>query len=172
MEVRELINKTSQAPDLSRVAVGVVPPGPRTDSGIVVVGLGVGGCLCVLRDSSTPKESGVVEWCQETVRAVNHHSADKVVLTSSCNPLVWEMLRNAGVSRPKLREVVRNRSRVATLGSVLRSAGNIIFTDDFPDLEEGLVQVWSGTATTHGNRVNAFLLACVELVLAGGARGS
>ena len=65
-------------PELTRIVIGVDPPGGRTLCGLVVVGLGIDGHGYVLKDASMPGTPN--RWASRIVELYHEYQADRVIV--------------------------------------------------------------------------------------------
>ena len=171
---RELLEQTRVTvyPTLSRIVVGVDPPGGVTECGIIVAGLAtVGGKLhaYILDDRSL--QSTPDKWAAEVLLAVSRHKADCVVGEANYGgDMVQATIQTAAKAR---NEVIRYKDAHATRGKAVRAEpvvalfeqGRAHMVGNFPFLEDELCQ-WVPGETRHSpNRLDAMVWAVTELRL-------
>ena len=162
------------APALTRVVVGVDPPGGRTECGIVVAGIAASGHRYVLADYSlyaTPER-----WAEAVLDAYQDHGADRVVGEANYGgDMVEATVRAAaharGVSAPY-------RAVRATRGKAVRAEpqvagyerGEVHHAGTMVALEEELVTWVPGETAASPNRLDALVWALTELAQPRGGR--
>jgi len=168
---RELLSssRVTQYPTLSRVVVGVDPPGGVTEAGIVTVGLGDNGHAYILEDRTLQGSPNI--WADAVLTAYWHNQADLVVGEANYGgDMVESTIMQAAKSRGQM---VRYKNVHASRGKAVRAEpvvagfeqGRIHLVGEFPYLEEELC-TWVPRQTTQSpNRMDAMVWAITELML-------
>ena len=166
---RSLIDKTrvEKAPELTRIVVGVDPPGGATECGIVIAGRDRRGEFYVLSDRSLRGSPNT--WAGAVIAAYISHQADRVVgETNYGGDMVEETIRNAA----KAAHVnIGYRNVSATRGKAVRAEpivglyeqGRVHHVGTFTALEAEMC-LWVPNETTESpNRMDAMVWALTEL---------
>ncbi len=167
---REWIDHKLKAPPLSRVVVGVDPPGSKRGDacGIVTSGMAIidgKSHLFVLADDSlqaTPEE-----WGRAVVAAYHRHEAGKIVAESNYGgEMVQHTIRTVDPNVPvQMVHATRGKQVRAEPVSVVYSQGRGHHVGTFPQLEDELCQWEPGQASP--NRLDALVWTGTELVVSG-----
>ncbi len=178
---RDLIERcrVRQAPDRSRVVVGVDPPagaGAASDAcGIVVVALGADGIGYVLEDASV-QGLGPEGWARAVSLAAERHDADRVIAeANNGGAMVESVLRAASATLPvKLVHASRGKSARAEPVAVLYETGRVRHVGGFPALEDEMAgMLLDGSYVGPGrspDRTDALVWAVHALLLKGSGR--
>lgn len=167
-------NRVTEHPPLSRIVVGVDPPGTAggAECGIVAGGVAtIGGLLhgYILDDHSRRGTPG--EWGSEVVAAYNRSQADRVIgEVNNGGDMVEHTIRTAPGGTAVAYKSVR-----ATRGKALRAEpvaalyerGRVHHVGTFSELEDQLCSWVPGD--TSPDRLDALVWALTELMLGGGA---
>jgi len=168
---RELLVKSrvTQYPSLTRVIVGVDPPGGRTECGIVTAGLGSDGHGYILEDRSLHGSPDT--WADAVLTAYNRNMSDMVVGEQNYG---GDMVESTIMQAAKARQqIVRYKMVHASRGKAVRAepvvAGfeqwRIHLVGEFPYLEDELCQWIPGETKESPNRMDAMVWAITELML-------
>jgi phage terminase large subunit-like protein len=164
-------------PDLSRVVIGVDPPGGATECGIVAAGSAmVDGKLhgFVLADYSLRASPNA--WAGKVLTAYNEQQADRVVGEANYGgDMVESTINQAAKDRGQF---VAYQNVHATRGKAVRAEpivamyeqGRIHHVGAFPYLEEEMCTWIPGETRESPNRVDAMVWALTE-VMQGHSRG-
>ena len=167
---RKLIsdNRVTAHPKLTRIVVGVDPPGSvNTEAGIVVAAKGVDGQGYILDDKSLLGTPG--EWSNAALTAYNHNEADIIVgETNYGGDMVEATLTHAADDANTL---FRYKSVRASRGKAVRAEpivaqyehGNIHHVGEYTTLEEEMVTWVPGESKYSPNRIDALVWALTEL---------
>jgi predicted phage terminase large subunit-like protein len=155
--------------DLTRVVVGVDPPGSVEGAcGIVVCGLGADGVIYVLADCSVARERPE-GWARAVARAAEAWEADRVIAEkNNGGDMVESVLRQAGEMLP-VRLVSASKGKRARAEPVAArfEAGKAKLAGCFPELEDELAgftaEGWSGSGSSP-DRADAMVWAMSELM--------
>jgi len=168
---RELIAKSrvTQYTSLSRIVVGVDPPGGRTECGIVTAGLGTDGHGYILEDRTLRGSPDT--WADAVLTAYNRNMADMVVGEQNYG---GDMVESTIMQSAKARQqIVRYKMVHASRGKAVRAEpvvagfeqGRIHLVGDFPYLEDELCEWVPGETKESPNRMDAMVWAITELML-------
>lgn len=167
---RGMIEHVAIHPDLSRVVVGVDPPGGATECGIVVVGMAqVNGQthVYVLEDRSLRASPN--GWAEAVLTAYNRNRADWVVGEQNYGgDMVEATIRQAASSRGmdlSYKHVNATRGKAVRAEPVvaLYEQGRAYHVGELPLLEEEMCTWVPGESPQSPNRVDALVWACTEL---------
>jgi hypothetical protein len=174
-----LLDKTrkrlEEVPALTRVVVGVDPPGGATECGIVAAGTAkIDGVQhgYVLLDSSLQAPPDT--WAGEVIKAYNFTGADRVVAEKNYG---GDMVQNTVEQAAKSRGMTVSYKDVqATRGKAVRAEpvvalfeqGRAHLVGDFPLLEEELCGWIPGETKESPNRLDACLVAGTMIMTAEG----
>ena len=164
---RELLERTrvTTHPDLSRVVIGVDPPGGATECGIVVAG-SANGHRYVLADLSL--KASPETWAEVVLDAYEDFHADRIVGEANYGgDMVQSTILGAAMSRGI---TVAYKPVQATRGKAVRAEpcvagyerGEIHHVGDFPALEDELT-MWTQERGWSPNRLDALVWALTEL---------
>lgn len=149
------------APDLTRIVVGVDPPGETAEAGIIVEGSSSAGDVFVLEDASLP---GTPEqWGSAVVAAVYRWGADLVVVEANQG---GDMVRSTihavdpSVKVKKVRARDNKVTRAAPI-SALTERGRVHLVGWHPKLEEQLTTWVPGDDSP--DRLDGFVWGATEL---------
>jgi phage terminase large subunit-like protein len=168
---RGLIDSTRvrDAPeDITRIVVGVDPPGGATECGIVVVGKGTDGHGYVLEDHST--RGSPDKWAGSVINAAEQ--ADMIVGEANYGgDMVEHTIKQALIAREA--PTVRYKNVHATRGKQIRAEpivalyeqGRVHHVGTFGLLEDEMCQWIPGETKESPNRLDALLWALTELML-------
>lgn len=174
---RGLIDSTrvDAAPaNLTRIVIGVDPPGGATECGIVVVGLSAHGHRYVLEDCSlfaTPEK-----WAETVVDAYHRWEADRVVGEDNYG---GDMVESTIRAAARMKETsVSYKAVHATRGKAVRAEpqvagyerGQIHHVGVFPHLEEEMVTWTADSGQRSPNRIDGMIWAQTELDKPSGGR--
>jgi len=168
---RELIAKSrvSQYPTLTRIVVGVDPPGGRTECGIVTAGIGPDEHGYILEDRTL--QGSPDTWADATLTAYNRNMADMVVGEQNYG---GDMVESTIMQAAKARQqIVRYKKVHASRGKAVRAEpvvagfeqGRVHLVGEFPYLEDEMCQWVPGETKESPNRVDAMVWAITELML-------
>lgn len=171
---RELLERVrvSEYPDLTRVVVGVDPPGGQTECGIVVAGM-VNGHRYVLADRSI--RGSPETWASVVLSAYAEFSADRIVGEANYGgDMVQSTVQGAARSRGI---TVPYKPVHATRGKAVRAEpcvagyerGEVHHVGEFPALEDELT-MWTPEQDWSPNRLDALVWALTELQAPRGGR--
>jgi hypothetical protein len=170
---RALLDKTRvhDYPTLTRIIVGVDPPGSTTnDCGIVVAGCGYVGDVLhgyVLEDLSlmgTPSQ-----WAEQTIAAYHKHSADRIVAERNFGGDMVENTIRTVEQKVPVKLVQASRGKVARADPIvsLFEKEKAHMVGEFPALESELCR-WHPTlfkGQPSPNRLDAMVWALSDLML-------
>lgn len=164
--------REAEAPELTRVVVGVDPPASSGGDacGIVVAGRAEDGSAHVLADASVQKASPE-RWARAVARAAGAWHADKVVAEANQGgAMVASVLRAAELALPlKLVHASRGKAARAEPVAALYEAGRVRHAGTFPALEDEMCGLVSGGAYQgpgrSPDRADALVWALTELML-------
>ncbi len=170
---RDLLGKsrTTSHPVLSRVAVGVDPPGGVTECGIVTAGIVKIGDQWhgyILEDRSL--KASPAGWAEAVLTASNHNDADCVVAEVNFGgDMVESTLVQAARSR---NQNIRFKMVRASRGKAVRAEpivamfeqGRVHLVGEFPYLEDELCQWVPGESRLSPNRLDAMVWVLTELL--------
>ena len=155
-----------EVPALTRMVVGVDPPGKQeTECGIVVAGRDKRGHGYVFRDESghyTPNQ-----WGHRVVDAYHDDQVDRVVAEENYGgDMVMNTIKQID-DTVAYRPVHAQKSKQARAEPVasLHEEGRVHFVGYFPALEDELVTWEPNTGQPSPNRLDAFVWTMTELVL-------
>jgi phage terminase large subunit-like protein len=161
------IQRTSEPPQMDRVAVGVDPAGGGPDEvGIVAVGT-AGERAYVLGDHSMQGSPNA--WAEAVVSAYRHHEADRVVAEKNFGgEMVESTLRTADANVPvTMVNASRGKQQRAEPVAALYEQGKVEHVGTPSALEEHL-SPWNPQEDDSPDRVDALVWALTELMLQGG----
>lgn len=170
---RDLIESTRivQVPELSRVVVGIDPPGGVTECGIIVAGLSWNGRVphgYVLADRSLTGSPDV--WADAVLCAAEDYQADRMIGEANFGgDMVEHVVRQAALARGlhvRYKVVRASRGKAVRAEPVvsLYEQGRIHHVGAFPHLEDELCQWVPGRLGASPNRLDALVWAVSELV--------
>ena len=177
---QELIDKSrlSEYPTLTRMIVGVDPPGGATECGIVTAGTAkADGQLhgYVIEDRSL--RASPDSWAEAVITAYNHNKADRVVGEANFG---GDMVENTIVQAAKSRsQHVTYKNVHASRGKAVRAEPIVAMYEqkrihhvgEFPYLEEEMVMWVPGETRESPNRIDAMVWALTELMIHGTGSG-
>lgn len=167
---RDLLEQTrvSTFPDLSRIVIGVDPPGGLVECGIVVAGVADNGHAYVLDDVSlldSPEK-----WSQQIIAAYHRHSADRVLGEKNFGgDMVEHTIRSADGGRDiSYKNVTASRGKAVRAEPIAAfyERGLVHHVGSFPHLEDELCS-WIPGQSTSPNRLDALVWALTELLFEG-----
>jgi len=184
---RELLDRgrVDEAPDLeelTRIVVGVDPPGGATECGIIAAGTALCDCkgkdkiethAFVLADRSIRAAPDV--WSKTVVDLYNELEADRIVGEKNYGgDMVGHTIRGAA---QHMGDAISYKDVQATRGKAVRAEpiaaayerGRIHHVGQLPLLEEELVFWEPGGGGSSPNRLDALVWALTELIVTGGA---
>lgn len=157
-----------EAPELSRVVIGVDPPGTdRTECGITVAGLGKNGHGYILADYSLTGSPDT--WAREVVTAYRDWKADRVVAEKNFGgDMVEYVITTADREHP-----ISFKSVSASRGKAVRAEpiaaqyerGKVHHVGMFPKMELEMVGWEPNSNMPSPNRMDALVWALTELML-------
>lgn len=170
---RQLLEQTrvNGAPVLTRIVVGVDPPGsPTNDCGIVVAGCGFVGDVLhgyVLEDLSLMGSPS--QWAEQTIAAYHKHDADRVVAESNFGGDMVEQTIRTVEGKVPIKLVRASRGKVARADPIvsLYEKQKCHMVGEFPLLESELCR-WHPTlfkSQPSPNRLDAMVWALSDLML-------
>lgn len=161
--------RVARHPTLTRIVVGVDPPGGATECGIVVAGKAMWKGewhVYVLDDHSLRGRAHV--WASEVVTAYHSHEADRIVgETNYGGDMVENTIRTVEDGQDVAYKSVhasRGKQIRAEPISALYEDGRVHHVGIFPQLEEELVN-WSPESDKSPNRMDALVWAITELAV-------
>lgn len=171
---RELIDITrmEQCPQLSRVVVGVDPPGGRTECGIITAGIAtIGGQIhgYIIQDRTLKASPNV--WSEAVLEAYNYNQADRIAGEANFG---GDMVENTIMQTAKARgQFVAYKNVHASRGKAIRAEpvvamyeqGRIHHVGEFSMLEEEMCEWVPGESRQSPNRIDAMVWAITELML-------
>jgi len=164
-------SRTTSHPNLSRVVVGVDPPGGVTECGIVTAGIAkIDGQWhgYVLEDRSL--KASPEGWAEAVLTTSNHNDADCVVAEANFGgDMVESTLIQAARSR---KQNIRFKMVHASRGKAVRAEpvvamfeqGRVHLVGEFPYLEDELCQWIPGESRLSPNRLDAMVWSLTELL--------
>lgn len=169
---RKMIRRTSEAPDLVRIVVGVDPSGGRAEIGIIVVGLGRDGFLYVLDDWTQPGRLGSLNWGTKAVWAWEgggdpRFHADVIAAESNFGGDMVEsnILSAAGKRVPVLMvPASRGKHIRAEPLSTEYGKGRVFHVGTFPELETEMCRWRPEAGMDSPNRLDALVFAATEIL--------
>lgn len=170
---RQLLEQTrvNAHPILTRIVVGVDPPGsPTNDCGIVVAGCGFVGDVLhgyVLEDLSLMGSPS--QWAEQTIAAYHKHDADRVVAESNFGGDMVEQTIRTVEGKVPIKLVRASRGKVARADPIvsLYEKQKCHMVGEFPLLESELCR-WHPTlfkSQPSPNRLDAMVWALSDLML-------
>ena len=165
---RELLERTRvrEHPDLTRIVIGVDPPGGQTECGIVVAGSAADGHLYVLADLSL--KASPETWASVVLDAYMDFKADRIVGEANYG---GDMVQSTILGAAKSRGItVAYKPVQATRGKAVRAEpcvagyerGEVHHVGDFPALEDELT-MWTQAAGWSPNRLDSLVWTLTEL---------
>lgn len=160
-------------PELTRIVIGVDPPGGAAECGIVGAGHGKDGHAYVIADASILASAG--KWGVEVVSLYDQLKADRIVGEDNFGgDMVENTVRTApGGARVSYRNVRASRGKAVRAEPVaaLYEHGKVHHVGQFPLLEGEMCQWEPNVGMLSPNRLDALVWALTELMLAspGGA---
>ncbi len=168
-------HRVKEAPELSRVVVGVDPAGGGADStGIVVAGIGKCDCAGEPEDhyfiAEDVTSSGVPnEWGNAAVRAYERHKADRVVAeTNYGGAMVEATIRTVSLD-VSFRAVTASRGKAVRAEPIaaLYEQGKVHHVGTHLELEDEMCD-WAPGDAESPDRMDALVWALTELSTTGG----
>ncbi len=169
---RDLLNTTRRPsqprPELSRIVIGVDPPGGATECGISVAGLGRDGHGYVLGDYSL--QASPDKWAGIILSACEKHSVDMIVGEQNYG---GDMVENTIMQAAKSRGIsIRYKSVNATRGKAVRAEPIVACYEQnrvhhlgvFQSLEDELCTWVPGETKESPNRLDALVWALTEIM--------
>lgn len=165
-------HRRSEAPEMSRVVIGVDPSG--TDGGdegdpvgIVAAGRGVDGRGYLLGDYTCKLSPD--GWARRAITAYYQHAADRLVAERNFGgAMVRAVIKSADANVP-YKEVVASRGKAARAEPVaaLFEQGRVSVVGSLPEMEDEMVLMTSHGFVGEGspNRVDAAVWALTEVML-------
>lgn len=173
---RALLDRTrvTSLPELSRVVIGVDPPGGATEAGIITAGIAtIAGQVhgYILADDTIKASPDI--WAGAVIKAYDFACADRVVGEKNYGgDMVKNVIEQAARSRGL---TVSYKDVQATRGKAVRAEpvvalfeqGRCHLLEDFPQLEEELTMWIPGESKDSPNRLDAMVWALTELMITG-----
>jgi hypothetical protein len=166
--------RLDEVPALTRVVIGVDPPGGATECGIVACGTAkIDGVQhgYILLDSSLKAPPDA--WAGEVLKAYNYTGADRVVGEKNYGgDMVQNTIEQAAKSRGmtvSYKDVVSTRGKAVRAEPIvaLFEQGRCHLVGDYPLLEEELCGWIPGETKESPNRLDACVFALTELMITG-----
>lgn len=159
-------NRIQEFPLMTRIVVGVDPPGGATECGIVVAGMDARGHGYVLADMSL--QASPEQWATEVVRAHDMWEADCIVVEINFGgDMVKNTLRAVPNGKlPRIKEVRASRGKAirAEPVSARYEQGEVHHIARFPRLEDEMCNWVPNMGMSSPNRVDALVWAMTELM--------
>ena len=164
--------RVRSAPALTRIVVGVDPPGsakPGSDRcGIIAAGVGEDGLVYVLEDASVERAMPS-EWAARAVAVYRRHQADTLVAeVNQGGDMVRAVIRGVDAAAPvKTVHATRGKWLRAEPVASLYAQGKVKHVGAFPALEDEMADFGlSGLSAGHSpDRLDALVYAVTELVV-------
>ncbi len=164
--------RVRSAPALTRIVVGVDPPGsakPGSDRcGIIAAGVGEDGLVYVLEDASVERAQPA-EWAARTVAVYRRHQADTLVAeVNQGGDMVRAVIRGVDALTPvKTVHATRGKWLRAEPVASLYAQGRVKHVGAFPALEDEMADFGlSGFSGGHSpDRLDALVYAVTELIV-------
>jgi len=166
---RDIIQYVTKFPDLSRVVVGVDPPGGATECGIVAAGRAMvdGKWIAYVLDDRSLKDTPA-KWAAEVVATYNRHKADRVLGEKNFG---GDMVKHTIRSAPDGMDVSFSYV-IATRGKEMRAEpitamyerGRVFHVGEFPKLEDEYCN-WVPGIGESPNRLDAAVWALTDLLI-------
>ena len=165
-------NRVTVVPELSRVVIGVDPPGGATECGIVAAG--IGPCKCkgheerhgfVLADNSL--KAGPEVWSSRVISTYDDWNADRVCGESNFGGDMVESTIRTASKTVSYKNVHASRGKIVRAEPVaaLYEQGKIHHVGTFPELEDEMCSYVPGLSAKSPNRMDAKVWAITELLL-------
>jgi phage terminase large subunit-like protein len=160
-------NRVDEYPELSRLVVGVDPPGGATECGIVAAGLGPDGHAYVLDDASL--KASPETWGSTVVAVYEQWGAGRVLGEANYGGDMVEYT----IKSVEGGESVSYKAVKATRGKAVRAEpvaaryerGMVHHVDTFPNLEDEMVTWVPGAGMPSPNRLDALVWCIMELLI-------
>jgi len=168
---RELIksNRVTKFPELTRVVVGVDPPGsPETECGIVVAGsVRIDDVLHAFVIDDPSKKGTPGEWGRAVVTAYHRNLADRVLGEANYGgDMVENTIRTVdGDVSYKAVHATRGKAIRAEPVSALYEQGRVHHVGDFEELEDEMCNWVPNSGMKSPNRLDALVWAITELMI-------
>ena len=164
--------RVRSAPALTRIVVGVDPPGsakPGSDRcGIIAAGVGEDGLVYVLEDASVERAMPS-EWAARAVAVYRRHQADTLVAeVNQGGDMVRAVIRGVDAATPvKTVHATRGKWLRAEPVASLYAQGKVKHVGAFPALEDEMADFGlSGLSAGHSpDRLDALVYAVTELIV-------
>jgi hypothetical protein len=158
----------SEVPEISRMVIGVDPPGGATECGIVVAGLGIDGHGYVFEDISIMAKPEV--WANAVVSAYLFYQADRVVGETNYGGDMVERVIRVASSNISYKSVVATRGKAIRAEPVaaLYEQGKIHHVGKFLKLEDEMTLWQPGMKSP--NRMDALVWCITDLIIRGRAK--
>lgn len=157
----------NDVPPLSRIVVGVDPPGGATECGIVIAGIGYNGHGYVLADYST--QSTPQGWAGAVVSAYEFYQADRVVGEANYGgDMVENTIRTVeGGAAVSYKDVHASRGKALRAEPVAAfyERGMVHHAGEFPHLETEQCTWQPGSGMKSPNRLDGLVWALTDLML-------
>jgi len=169
---RDMIEHVTRFPDLSRVVVGVDPPGSEdgAECGIVVAGccfLGDEQHIYILGDYSL--QGSPAKWAGEVVSAYSRHGADRIVGERNFGgDMVENTIRSVdGGGGIAYKDVVASRGKAMRAEPVVAQyeRGRVHHVGTFSALEDEMCNWVSSMSKWSPNRIDALVWAVTDLIV-------
>jgi hypothetical protein len=162
-----LIDKTrvTQAPDLTRIVVGVDPHASVGETGIVVAGIAQDGHVYVLEDLTIGGSPST--WAGQAIAAYHKHKADRIIVESNNGgDMVIHTLESVDDTVPT-KKIWASRGKATRAEPIVAKYenGTIHHVGYLPDLEEELTNWVPGEGGESPNRLDACTWTCTELAI-------
>lgn len=164
-------HRVNSYPELTRILVGVDPPGGATECGIVAVGIGKDKHLYVLTDASlrdTPEK-----WANAVISTYNKSLANQIIAEKNFGgDMVEHTLRSIeGGKLVSIKVVTASRGKAvrAEPVSARYEQGLVHHVGTFPQLEDEMCSWLPASGMDSPNRMDALVWAATELLPALGA---
>jgi phage terminase large subunit-like protein len=155
----------NEVPPLTRIVVGVDPPGGIAECGIIVAGKGRGKHAFVLEDPSLAAPPD--KWAEAAVTAFHKNKADRVVAeTNYGGDMVENTIRTVDVDVSyKAVHASRGKQIRAEPVAALYEQGRVHHVGTFGELEDEMCTWVPGEGMASPNRLDALVWALTELML-------
>lgn len=166
---RGIIQYVTKFPDLSRVVVGVDPPGGATECGIVAAGRAMvdGQWIAYVLDDRSLKDTPA-KWGAEAVATYNRHKADRVLGEKNYGgDMVKHTIRSAdGGADVSFSYVTATRGKAVRAEPIVAmyEQGRVLHVGEFPELEDEYCN-WIPGIGSSPNRLDAAVWALTDLLL-------
>ena len=168
---RGIIDHVTSHPTLTRIVIGVDPPGGATECGIVAAGIAKVDNVThgyVLADKS--RHGSPAQWGSEVISVYHILKADRIIVETNYGGDMVENTISTIDNKVSFKAIRASRGKAVRAEPIvaLYEKGRVHHVGEFQALEDEQCNWVSGESTWSPNRLDALVWALTELMLSGG----